>query len=108
MFQCLKHLGRKASLDVDFGVADSTEKKLKSRLAASDSEIGKNESKLIRRDGVESGRLFQDAVSSHDWGLSESLIFLADLKTLNDALHFFEFILVLEHTTRIVWNYGVD
>ena len=32
------------------------------------------------------GQLFQGAVSSHDWERAESLIFLADPHTLNDAL----------------------
>ncbi|KAI3459894.1 hypothetical protein Pfo_016557 [Paulownia fortunei] len=60
--------------------------KLKSRLAASDSEPGKNGRKLSRQDRIELGRLFQGAVSSHDWELAESLILLADPQTLNDAL----------------------
>lgn len=66
-------------------------KKLKSRLAASDFELGKNEKsgqekKLSRQDRLELGRLFQGAVSTHDWELAESLILLADPQTLNDAL----------------------
>ncbi|XP_051118261.1 ankyrin repeat protein SKIP35-like [Andrographis paniculata] len=60
--------------------------KLKSRLAASVSESGKNGRKLSRQDRIELGRLFQGAVSSHDWELAESLILLADPQTLNDAL----------------------
>ncbi|KAK6116829.1 hypothetical protein DH2020_049459 [Rehmannia glutinosa] len=60
--------------------------KLKSRLAAADSETGKNGRKLSRPDRIELGRLFQGAVSSHDWELAESLILLADPLTLNDAL----------------------
>ncbi|KAL7085760.1 hypothetical protein ACP275_14G299100 [Erythranthe tilingii] len=61
--------------------------KLKLRLAAaSDSEPGKNGRKLSRQDRIELGRLFQGAVSSHDWELAESLILLADPQTLNDAL----------------------
>ncbi|KAK4387862.1 Ankyrin repeat protein SKIP35 [Sesamum angolense] len=60
--------------------------KLKSRLAASNSESGKNGRKLSRQDRIELGRLFQGAVSSHDWELAESLILLADPQTLNDAL----------------------
>ncbi|KAK4345294.1 hypothetical protein RND71_035470 [Anisodus tanguticus] len=62
--------------------------KLKSRLASSsDGEIGKNEkSKLNRQERIELGRLFQGAVSCHDWELAESLILLADPQTLNDAL----------------------
>ncbi|KAG8375849.1 hypothetical protein BUALT_Bualt09G0001900 [Buddleja alternifolia] len=60
--------------------------KLKTRLAASDSEPGKNGKKLSRQDRIELGRLFQGAVSSHDWELAESLILLADPQTLNDAL----------------------
>lgn len=66
-------------------------RKLKSRLAASDFELGKNdkpgqEKKLSRQDRLELGRLFQGAVSTHDWELAENLIFLADPQTLNDAL----------------------
>ncbi|XP_048325145.2 ankyrin repeat protein SKIP35 [Ziziphus jujuba] len=66
-------------------------KKLKSRVAATDSEPGKkekfvHEKKLSRQDRIELGRLFQGAVSSHDWELAESLILLADPQTLNDAL----------------------
>ncbi|KAL0359310.1 UNVERIFIED_CONTAM: Ankyrin repeat protein SKIP35 [Sesamum angustifolium] len=60
--------------------------KLKSKLAASDSENGKSDRKLSRQDRIELGRLFQGAVCSHDWELAESLIFLADPQTLNDAL----------------------
>lgn len=66
-------------------------KKLKSRVAATDHEAGKkevfgHEKKLSRQDRIELGRLFQGAVSSHDWELAESLILLADPQTLNDAL----------------------
>ncbi|XP_060179114.1 ankyrin repeat protein SKIP35-like isoform X2 [Lycium barbarum] len=67
--------------------------KLKSRLASSSDggEIGKNEKsghdkKLNRQERIELGRLFQGAVSCHDWELAESLILLADPQTLNDAL----------------------
>ncbi|GER34201.1 ankyrin repeat family protein [Striga asiatica] len=60
--------------------------KLKSRLAASESEPGKHGRKLSRQDRIELGRLFQGAVSTHDWELAESLILLADPQTLNDAL----------------------
>ncbi|CAA6668271.1 unnamed protein product [Spirodela intermedia] len=44
------------------------------------------ERKLSRQDRIELGRLFQGAVSSHDWELAESLVLLADPQTLNDAL----------------------
>ncbi|MCD7465197.1 Ankyrin repeat protein skip35 [Datura stramonium] len=65
--------------------------KIKSGLANSDSELGKSEKsgpekKLSRQDRIELGRLFQGAVSGHDWELAESLILLADPQTLNDAL----------------------
>ncbi|KAM3379185.1 ankyrin repeat protein SKIP35 [Capsicum galapagoense] len=65
--------------------------KLKARLASSDGEIGKNEKsrhekKLNRQERIELGRLFQGAVSCHDWELAESLILLADPQTLNDSL----------------------
>uniref|UniRef100_A0A0V0IUD3 Putative F-box/ankyrin repeat protein SKIP35-like n=1 Tax=Solanum chacoense TaxID=4108 RepID=A0A0V0IUD3_SOLCH len=60
-------------------------------MASSDGEIGKNEKsgaekKLNRQERIELGRLFQGAVSCHDWELAESLILLADPQTLNDAL----------------------
>lgn len=66
-------------------------KKVKSGMLSEDSELSKNEKvghekKLSRQDRIELGRLFQGAVSSHDWELAESLIFLADPQTLNDAL----------------------
>ncbi|XWS60036.1 hypothetical protein CRYUN_Cryun08bG0173600 [Craigia yunnanensis] len=66
-------------------------KKLKTREAAKESELCQQEKsghgkKLSRQDRIELGQLFQGAVSSHDWELAESLIFLADPQTLNDAL----------------------
>lgn len=72
--------------DLTISACSCGAEKLKSRLAASDSEPGKNGKKLSRQDRVELGRLFQGAVSSHDWELAESLILLADPQTLNDAL----------------------
>ncbi|RAL48209.1 hypothetical protein DM860_005633 [Cuscuta australis] len=62
-------------------------KKLKFRLATSDSEekFGQGK-KLSRHDRMELGRLFQTAVSSHDWELAEKLILFIDPPTLNDAL----------------------
>ncbi|GMH08738.1 hypothetical protein Nepgr_010578 [Nepenthes gracilis] len=45
-----------------------------------------NEKKLSRHERIELSRLFQGAVSSHDWDLSESLILLADPQALNDFL----------------------
>lgn len=47
--------------------------------------VGK-EKKLNRQDRIELGRLFQGAVSSQDWELSDRMIGLADLQTLNDLL----------------------
>ncbi|KAL1372873.1 hypothetical protein HN51_002945 [Arachis hypogaea] len=44
------------------------------------------ENKLCRQERIEIGRLFQGAVSSHDWELAESLILYTDPQTLNDAL----------------------
>ncbi|GLT89322.1 hypothetical protein SLE2022_073090 [Rubroshorea leprosula] len=66
-------------------------KKFKSREAVADSELGmkeksRHDKKLSRQDRIELGRLFQGAISSHDWELAESLILLADPQTLNDAL----------------------
>ncbi|KAL5578625.1 hypothetical protein UlMin_011067 [Ulmus minor] len=65
--------------------------KLKSRVTATDSELGKKDKpsqdkKLSRQDRIDLGRLFQSAVSSNDWALAESLILLADPQALNDAL----------------------
>lgn len=65
--------------------------KIKSGIAISDLELGKSEKsglekKLSRQNRIELGRLFQGAVSDHDWELAESLILLADPQTLNDAL----------------------
>lgn len=73
------------------GCTCGSAKKLKSRLVSTDSEFVKDEKmahekKLSRQDRIELGRLFQGAVSSHDWELAESLISLADPHTLNDAL----------------------
>ncbi|MCI24857.1 F-box protein, partial [Trifolium medium] len=61
-------------------------KKLKSRAATIDREKVVLEKKLCRQDRIELGRLLQGAVSSHNWELAESLIFVADPQTLNDAL----------------------
>ncbi|KAL5782053.1 hypothetical protein ACOSP7_007082 [Xanthoceras sorbifolium] len=65
-------------------------KTLKSGVVATESELVKEkfgqEKKLGRQDRMELGRLFQGAMSSHDWELAESLISLADPQTLNDAL----------------------
>lgn len=44
------------------------------------------EKKLTRLERVELCRLFQGAVSSHDWERAENLVLLADPHTLNDAL----------------------
>lgn len=65
-------------------------KNVKSRLVATDTELVKEklgkEKKLGRQDRMELSRLFQSAMSSHDWELAESLISFADPQTLNDAL----------------------
>ncbi|KAL5990720.1 Ankyrin repeat protein skip35 [Asimina triloba] len=66
-------------------------KKLKSRAAAAEldpheKQKSGQERKLSRQDRIELGRMFQGAVSSHDWELAESLILLADPQTLNDAM----------------------
>lgn len=45
-----------------------------------------NRKKLSRHDRIELARMFQNAVSSHDWELAESLVVLADPHTLNDSL----------------------
>ncbi|KAK1270970.1 F-box/ankyrin repeat protein SKIP35 [Acorus gramineus] len=50
------------------------------------SRSSEQERKLSRQDRVELGRLFQGAISSRDWELAESLIQLADVQALNDAL----------------------
>ncbi|XP_021774725.1 ankyrin repeat protein SKIP35-like [Chenopodium quinoa] len=66
-------------------------KKQKSKAVTTSSQLGKkgsvgNEKKLSRQDRIELGKLFQSAVSSHDWDLAESLILIADPLTLNDFL----------------------
>lgn len=66
-------------------------KKLKSRMSVTELEHRKKDKngqdrKLSRQDRIELGRMFQGAVSSHNWELAESLILLADPQTLNDAL----------------------
>ncbi|KAI4306363.1 hypothetical protein L6164_029646 [Bauhinia variegata] len=66
-------------------------RKLKSRVVTIDSGLGNNdkiemEKKLSKQDRIELGRLFQGAVSSHNWDRARSLILLADTQTLNDAL----------------------
>ncbi|KAM1154897.1 hypothetical protein ACFX2I_025797 [Malus domestica] len=66
-------------------------KKLKSQVDAADpnperkDKVGQ-EKKLSRQDRIELGRMFQGAVSSHDWEVAERLILVADPQTLNDAL----------------------
>lgn len=72
--------------DLNISAAGCGAEKLKSKLAASVSEGGENERKLSRQDRIELGRLFQGAMSSHDWELAESLILLGDPLILNDAL----------------------
>lgn len=72
--------------DLNISTASCSVEKLKCKLAASVNESGRNERKLSRQDRIELGRLFQGAVSSHDWELAESLILLGDPQTLNDAL----------------------
>lgn len=60
------------------------------KLAVNETEIGNEslglEKKLSKQDRIELGRVFQGALTSHDWELAESLILLADPQTLNDAL----------------------
>lgn len=77
------------------GRSGCDDRKSRSRALASpdDSQVQRRakdkhvqERKLSRQDRIELGRMFQAAVNSHDWELSESLILLADPQTLNDAL----------------------
>ncbi|XP_010251448.1 PREDICTED: ankyrin repeat protein SKIP35-like [Nelumbo nucifera] len=72
------------------GGCSCSAKKLKSRMSAADFDLCKekngHDKKLSRQDRIELGRMFQSAVSSHDWEIAESLILLADPQTLNDAL----------------------
>ncbi|KAF2325637.1 hypothetical protein GH714_031529 [Hevea brasiliensis] len=73
------------------GVYRCGAKKLKSQAVVIESEVGKkgnvgHDRKLTKQDRMELGRLFQGAVSSHDWELAESLIPLADTQALNDAM----------------------
>ncbi|GAB4858972.1 Ankyrin repeat protein skip35 [Ancistrocladus abbreviatus] len=65
--------------------------KLKSKVDQVVSKVGKkdeagNGKKPSRQERIELSKLFQGAVSSHDWELSESLILLADPQSLNDFL----------------------
>lgn len=72
------------------GCSCSAKNVMSQRVVAADSELSKekipHEKKLSRQERIEVGRLFQNAMSSHDWELAESLILLADHQTLNDAL----------------------
>ena len=73
------------------GVCSCSATKIKSHVVAMESEIGAKENfgqekKLSKQDRIELGRMFQSAVSCHDWKPAESLILLADPQTLNDAL----------------------
>ncbi|KMT15601.1 hypothetical protein BVRB_3g059470 [Beta vulgaris subsp. vulgaris] len=66
-------------------------KKQKLKVVTMSSQVGKkgnagNEKKLSRQDRMELGKVFQSAVSSHDWDLAEGWILTADLLTLNDFL----------------------
>lgn len=65
-----------------FRVSEQTEDSFRRK----DKEKSKLDRRLSRQDRIELGRMFQGAVSSHDWELAESLILLADPQTLNDAL----------------------
>ncbi|KAK8930497.1 F-box/ankyrin repeat protein SKIP35 [Platanthera zijinensis] len=65
-----------------FRVSEQTEDSARKK----DKEKSKQDRKLSRQDRIELGRMFQEAVSSHDWELAESLILLADPQTLNDTL----------------------
>ncbi|WOL11248.1 ankyrin repeat protein SKIP35 [Canna indica] len=51
-----------------------------------DKDKNRMEWKLCRRDRIELGRMLQEAVSSHDWELAQSLILTGDTQTLNDLL----------------------
>ncbi|XP_020575529.1 ankyrin repeat protein SKIP35-like [Phalaenopsis equestris] len=65
-----------------FRVSEQTEDSMRRK----DKEKSKLDRRLSRQDRIELGRMFQGAVSSHDWELAENLILLADPQTLNDAL----------------------
>lgn len=64
--------------------SDSAEEECQNRRKVKDKS--KQEKKLSRQERIELGRMFQGAVSSHDWEHAEGLILLADPQTLNDAL----------------------
>ncbi|KAF5201300.1 Ankyrin repeat protein skip35 [Thalictrum thalictroides] len=71
------------------GGCNCSAKKLKSRTL--DLQLHKKDQiaqdkKLSKQDRIELGRMFQNAVSCHDWDLAQNLILLADPQTLNDAL----------------------
>jgi hypothetical protein len=75
-------VGKKSrSLCSDFGEEMDLE------LGNGDKENGRQqERKLSRQDRVELCRLFQHAVSSHDWESAEGLVGKADAQGLNDVL----------------------
>lgn len=74
--------GKKSrSVSSDFG------EELDLELGYGDKESGRQqERKLSRQDRVELCRLFQHAVSSHDWESAEGLVGKADAHGLNDVL----------------------
>lgn len=82
-------LGKESRIPKAYGCSA---KRLRSRAAelSEEPEKEKDKSKLDRKlsrsERIELGRMFQGAVSSHDWELAESLILLADAQTHNDAL----------------------
>ncbi|KAL8142460.1 hypothetical protein V2J09_015492 [Rumex salicifolius] len=67
-------------------VADTHQSKLVKVSKIGKTDEATNEKKLSRQDRIELGKLFQGAVSSHDWELAEKFVFLADPPTLNDFL----------------------
>lgn len=77
-----KGVGKKSrSVSSDFG------EELDLELGNGDKESGRQqERKLSRQDRVELCRLFQHAVSSHDWESAEGLVGKADAHGLNDVL----------------------
>ncbi|KAI4304167.1 hypothetical protein MLD38_039717 [Melastoma candidum] len=82
--------GRVREESMKFSGCDYSCQKLKSRLVT-DSGIPMREGygeqrRLSRHDRIEFCKMFQRAVSLHNWEIADSLVPLADPQTLNDAL----------------------
>ncbi|KAL9261447.1 Ankyrin repeat protein SKIP35-like protein [Drosera capensis] len=68
------------------GCCGGSKRKAKEDIRISKKDDAANEKKLNRHGRIELSRMFQSAVSSHDWILADSLISIADPQALNDFL----------------------